>query len=60
MKERVAKSFDLWANKLVQFSQERGRFYWWVFLFILAITLVSITPSIGHSQTPIAVNLHHG
>ena len=53
MKERVAKSFDLFANKLVQFSKERGRFYWWVFLFILAFTLISITPLPGHSQPPI-------
>ena len=58
MKERVAKSFDLFANKLVQFSQERGRFYWWVFLFILALTLVSITlPS--HSQPPSEPSIEH-
>jgi uncharacterized lipoprotein YddW (UPF0748 family) len=50
MKERVAKSFDIFANKLVQFSQERGRLYWWLFLFVLALTLVSITPFPGHSQ----------
>ncbi|MEL6496194.1 MAG: glycoside hydrolase family 10 protein [Cyanobacteria bacterium J06623_7] len=55
MKERVAKSFDLWANKLVQFSQERGRFYWWIFLFVLTITLVSITPLPGHSQSGLDV-----
>ncbi|MGB5709294.1 MAG: glycoside hydrolase family 10 protein [Waterburya sp.] len=54
MKERIAKSFDIYANKLVQFSQTRGRLYWWVFLFILALTLVSITPFPSHSQlTPI-------
>ena len=53
MKERIAKSFDIFANKLVQFSQERGRLSWWVFLFILALVLVSITPFPGHSQTPI-------
>jgi uncharacterized lipoprotein YddW (UPF0748 family) len=53
MKERVAKSFDIFANKLVQFSQERGRLYWWVFLFVLALTLVSITPLPGHSQVAI-------
>ena len=50
MKERVARSFDLFANKLVQFSQERGQISWWVFLFVLALTLVSITPFPGHSQ----------
>ncbi|MEY2833457.1 MAG: hypothetical protein RLZZ574_2716, partial [Cyanobacteriota bacterium] len=53
MKERVAKSFDIFANKLVQFSQERGRLYWWIFLFVLALTLVSITPLPGHSQVAI-------
>ncbi len=50
MKERIAKSFDICANKLVQFSQDRGRQYWLIFLFILALTLVSITPFPGHSQ----------
>jgi uncharacterized lipoprotein YddW (UPF0748 family) len=54
MKERVAKSFDIFANKLVQFSQERGRLSWWIFLFVLALTLVSITPFPGHSQPAIA------
>ncbi|PSB10786.1 hypothetical protein C7B62_08235 [Pleurocapsa sp. CCALA 161] len=56
MKERIAKSFDIFANKLVQFSQERGRLYWWVFLFVLAFTLVSIAPFPGHSQLPINQN----
>lgn len=50
MKERIAKSFDIYANKLVQFSQTRGRLYWWVFLFLLTLTLISITPLPGHSQ----------
>lgn len=50
MKERIARSFDVFANKLVQFSQERGRLYWWIFLFVLALSLVSITPFPGHSQ----------
>ena len=52
MKERIAKSFDIYANKLVQFSQTKGRLSWWIFLFILALTLVSITPFPGHSQLP--------
>lgn len=56
MKERIAKSFDIFANKLVQFSQEKGRLYWWVFLFVLAFTLVSITPFPGNSQPPINQN----
>ena len=50
MKERIAKSFDIFANKLVQFSQEKGRVSWLIFLFILTLTLVSITPFPGHSQ----------
>ena len=50
MKESIAKSFDMWANKLVQFSQDKGRQYWLIFLFILALTLVSIFPLAGHSQ----------
>ena len=52
MKERIAKSFDLYANKLVQFSQTRGRLYWIIFLFVLALTLVLITPLPGHSRLP--------
>ena len=44
MKKQIAKSFDIFANKLVQFSQERGRVSWLIFLFILALTLVAITP----------------
>ena len=50
MKERIARSFDIFANQLVQFSQERGKISWWIFLFILALTLVSITPFPGNSQ----------
>ena len=50
MKRQVAQTFDTFANKLVQFSRERGRISWWIFLFILALTLVSITPFPGHSQ----------
>jgi uncharacterized lipoprotein YddW (UPF0748 family) len=53
MKQRIAKSFDIFANKLVQFSQERGRLSWWIFLFLLAFTLVSITPLTGNSQSVI-------
>ncbi len=50
MKERIAKSFDTFANKLVQFSQEKGRVSWLIFLFILALTFVAITPFPGHSR----------
>jgi uncharacterized lipoprotein YddW (UPF0748 family) len=50
MKKRIAKSFDIYANKLVQFSQDRGRQYWLIFLFILALTIISLTPLAGHSQ----------
>ncbi|MBE9043972.1 glycoside hydrolase family 10 protein [Pleurocapsales cyanobacterium LEGE 10410] len=52
MKERIAQSFDLYANKLVQFSQSKGRQYWLVFLFVLTLTLVSITSFPSHSQLP--------
>jgi len=51
MKDNIAKYFDIGANKLVQFSQDRGRQYWLIFLFILTLTLVSIIPLAGHSQT---------
>ncbi|MEM7595173.1 MAG: glycoside hydrolase family 10 protein [Cyanobacteria bacterium P01_A01_bin.83] len=51
MKERIAKLFDIYANKLVQFSQEKGRVSWWIFLFILALVLVSITPFPIHSES---------
>ncbi|MEL6927144.1 MAG: glycoside hydrolase family 10 protein [Cyanobacteria bacterium J06600_6] len=51
MKKRIAKSFDLFANKLVQFSQERGRISWWIFLFVFALILVSITPLPGNTGT---------
>lgn len=50
MKERIAKSFDIYANKLVQFSQANGRQFWLIFLFILACTLVCITPFSSLSQ----------
>ena len=56
MKERAAQIFDLYANKLVQFSQQRGRQSWLVFLFILALILVSITPFPGHSETSVGRN----
>ena len=52
MKERIAKLFDFYADRLVLFSQTRGRLYWLIFLFVLTLTLVSITlPS--HSRSPI-------
>lgn len=50
MKDRIAKSFNIYADKLVQFSKASGRQYWLIFLFILALTLVSIIPLPGHSQ----------
>ena len=58
MKERVAQLFDIYANKLVQFSQQRGRQYWLIFLFILAITLVTIAPSLGLSQLKLGKGLN--
>ena len=53
MKERLAKLFDFYANQLVLFSQTRGRLYWLIFLFVLTLTLVSITPLPSHSRSPI-------
>lgn len=58
MKDSIAKSFDIWANKLVQFSQEKGRQSWLIFLFILALTLVSIVSVPGHSQTTSQLELN--
>ena len=51
MKKYIAKSFDIFANKLVKFSQERGRVSWLIFLFILALTLVAIAPFPVHSRS---------
>ncbi len=50
MKDRFAGLFDTYANKLVSFSQTRGRQYWLIFLFILAVSIVMLTPVSGHSQ----------
>ena len=52
MKERVAKSYDTFANKLVEFSRARGHQSWLIFLFILTVILVTITPFPSHSQLP--------
>ena len=50
MKKQIAKSFDIFANSLVRFSQSRGRISWLIFLFIFALTLVAITPFPGHTK----------
>ena len=50
MKKQIARSFDMFADKLVRFSQEKGRVSWLIFLFVLALTLVAITPFPGHSK----------
>ena len=50
MKKYIAKSFDIFANSLVRFSQERGRISWLIFLFVLALTLVAITPFPAHTK----------
>ncbi len=52
MKQRIANWFDLYANKLVRFSQTKGRISWWFFLFVLALVLVAIAPFPGHSRLP--------
>lgn len=54
MKERVAKSFDTFANKLVRFSQTRGYQTWLIFLFILALAIATMFPLSGYSQPPAA------
>ena len=53
MKESIARLFNIYADKLVQFSQARGRIYWWVFLFSLTLILISITPFPARSQAEI-------
>ncbi|MEM8828910.1 MAG: glycoside hydrolase family 10 protein [Cyanobacteria bacterium P01_G01_bin.19] len=53
MKKYIARTFDIFANKLVQFSQERGRISWLIFLFTLTLILVAIAPFPGHSQSTI-------
>lgn len=53
MKERIAKTFDLYANKLVLFSQTKGRLSWLIFLFIFTLTLISIVPLPSHSRSPL-------
>ena len=50
MKKYIAKSFDIFANSLVRYSQERGRISWLIFLFVLALTLVAITPFPGQAK----------
>ena len=52
MKERIAKLFNFYADRLVLFSQTRGRLYWLIFLFVLTLTLVSITPLPSHGRSP--------
>ncbi len=50
MKERIAKSFDLFANTLVRYSQTRGYQTWLIFLFILALAIATMFPLSGYSQ----------
>ncbi|BAZ43983.1 hypothetical protein NIES4102_09860 [Chondrocystis sp. NIES-4102] len=52
MKESIAELFNFCADQLVKFSQSKGRQSWLIFLFILALTLVLITPFPIHSQQP--------
>ena len=50
MKKQIAKSFDIFADSLVRFSQEKGRISWLIFLFVFALALVAITPFPGHTR----------
>ena len=50
MKEVIAGLFDTYANKLVHFSKARGRQSWLIFLFILALCMIVMTPLSVHSQ----------
>ena len=50
MKERIARSFDTFANKLVQFSQTKGYKSWLIFLFILALAIATMFPLGSYSQ----------
>ena len=50
MKKQIAKSFNIFANSLVRFSQARGHIAWLIFLFVFALTLVAITPFPGHTE----------
>ena len=50
MENYVSKLFNSWANGLVLFSQRYGRQGWLTFLFILTVTIITVFPSIGHSQ----------
>ena len=51
MKERITRSFDTFANKLVQFSQTKGYQSWLIFLFILALAIAIMFPFGVHSQS---------
>ncbi|MGF1542031.1 MAG: glycoside hydrolase family 10 protein [Pleurocapsa sp.] len=55
MKERIARNFDIFANKLVQFSQTKGYKTWLIFLFILAVAIAIMFPFSGYSQ-PVGMN----
>ena len=50
MENYVSKLFNSWANGLVSFSQRYGRQGWLTFLFILTVTIITVFPSISHSQ----------
>ncbi len=52
MKEHIAKTYDNFANKLVQFSRDWGRPSWLVFLFILTFIIIALTPLTGNTQLP--------
>ena len=57
MENYVSKLFNSWANGLVLFSQKYGRRGWLTFLFILTLTIITVFPSISHSQGAIELNI---
>ncbi|MDJ0688124.1 MAG: glycoside hydrolase family 10 protein [Xenococcaceae cyanobacterium MO_188.B32] len=56
MENYVSKLFNSWANGLVLFSQRYGRQGWLTFLFILTLTIITVVPSMSHSQGAIELN----
>jgi hypothetical protein len=51
MKRFVKSSFTACADGLVYFSRAFGRPAWYVFLFILGMTLTVLKPNVAYGQT---------
>ena len=48
MKHRISQLYNIYADKLVQFSRLHGRSSWIIFLFILALIVVMTSSSWGY------------